>query len=90
MSVDDATQVYAALSGKVFSKKNMKWFGNEVFKATTLEKAFQDIITEQVEKGQQSQDPEALKRMMDPQANNGSCKAYASPITSYPIATYVS
>ena len=69
MSVDDATRVYAALSDKVFSKKNMKTLKNELFKATTLEKAFKDIITkqiaelskkevttEQVEKDQQSQD----------------------------------
>jgi hypothetical protein len=76
MSVDEATQAYAALSDKVFSKKNMKRLKPEVFKASTLEEAFKKIIADQVRKGhsQREESAERFDRMMDPRADSGSCK----------------
>jgi hypothetical protein len=77
MSVDEATQVYAALSDKVFSKKNMKRMKPEVFKASTLEEAFKTIIVDQVRRDHSQVEESAgtLERMMDPRAESGSCKA---------------
>jgi hypothetical protein len=91
MSVDEAIQVYAALSDKVFSKKNMKRFKPEVFKALTLEEALKKIIADRVRKdhSQLEEDAESFERMMDPRADSASCKAYALPIASYSIVTHV-
>jgi len=89
MSVDDATQAYAALSDKVFSKKNMKRLKPQLFKTSTLEKALKEIIAEQIKKNQSGPNhpeeaAETIERMMDTQADGGSCKACALTITFLP------
>jgi uncharacterized protein (DUF2336 family) len=77
MSVDDATRVYAALFDNVFSKENMKRLKPEAFRALMLEEAFKKVIADQVRKdhGQFEENAETSERMMDPQADSGSCKA---------------
>jgi hypothetical protein len=79
MSVDDATKAYAALSDKIFSKRNMKKWKAELFRASTLEAAFKQIVADQLAKNQPNANPgtgiaEALERMMDPRADSGACK----------------
>ena len=80
MSVDDATKAYAALSDKIFSKYNMKQkWKPEVFKASTLEAAFKQIIADQLSKTQSNANQAtgtaaALERMMDPRADSETCK----------------
>jgi hypothetical protein len=79
MSVDDATKAYGTLSDKVFSKHNMKKWTPEVFRASTLEAAFKEIIANQLAKNQSNANQcagtaPALERMMDPRLHSGACK----------------
>ena len=86
MSVDDATKAYAALSDKIFSKNNMKlMWKSEIFKSSTLEDAFREIIADHLKKNnellaenhsnQNLGNAEALERMMDSRADGDACKA---------------
>ena len=79
MSVDDATKAYAALSDKIFSKHNMKKWKPELFRASTLEAAFKQIVADQLAKNGPNANlgtgtAEALERMMDPRTDGGACK----------------
>jgi hypothetical protein len=79
MSVDEATKVYAALSDEIFSKRNMKWWKGELFRASTLEAVFKQIIADQLAKNHSNGNLSpgtavALERMMDPRVDSGVCK----------------
>jgi hypothetical protein len=71
MSVDEATKAYAALYEKVFSKHNRRKWKSDLFRSSTLEAAFKQIIADQLAKDQPNA---ALERMMDPRVENGACK----------------
>ena len=86
MSVDDATKAYAALIRRDILEEeyeiNEK---SEIFKASTLENAFQKIIADHLKKNnellaeshsnQNLGNAEAFERMMDPRADGDACKA---------------
>jgi hypothetical protein len=79
MSVDEATKAYAAISDEIFSKRNMKKWKGELFRASTLEAAFKQIIADQLAKNYSNANlspgtAAALERMMDPRVDSGACK----------------
>ena len=87
MSVDEATNAYASLARKIFSKDNRKkkW-QHELFKASTLEEAFKKVVAEAGKKADEKRkqtiiegqsdtsraDADEAQHIMDPQ--DSACK----------------